>query len=101
MEESLKTVGEYGNYQNQIKIILLSCAFLTDIYSLQIGLMLDLPKIKIIEKNSIIQNNNASLNMFLLSNITKINKQYCDKNKYLNPILITCETKKEIIIFGK
>ena len=82
MEESLKTVGEYGNYQNQIKIILLSCAFLTDIYSLQIGLMLDLPKIKIIEKNSIIQNNNASLNMFLLSNITKINKQYCDKNKY-------------------
>ena len=46
MEGSLKVVGEYGNYQNHIKVILLSCAFLTDIYTLQICLMLKLPKLK-------------------------------------------------------
>lgn len=87
MEDSLKIVGEYGNYQNHIKIILLSCAFLTDIYSLQIGLMLKLPKIKIIEKNLLKNNekiyNTPSLDMFLYFNLTNIDKQYCDKKKYL------------------
>ena len=64
MEGSLKTVGEYGNYQNHIKIILLSCAFLTDIYSIQIGLMLKLPKLNIIEKNTQINYNNNNFLTF-------------------------------------
>ena len=85
MEGSLKIVGEYGNYQNHIKVILLSCAFLTDIYSLQIGLMLKLPKLKIIPKknlNYINKENNILLDIFLYSNLTSINKEYCNKNKY-------------------
>ena len=84
MEGSLKIVGEYGNYQNHIKIILLSCAFLTDIYSLQIGLMLKLPKLNIIEKNNKINYciNNHSLDIFLYTNITSIDKTFCNKNKY-------------------
>ena len=86
MEASLKIVGEYGNYQNHIKVILLSCAFLTDIYSLQIGLMLKLPKLNIIEKSNKINYNNhinnPFLNIFLYSNITSIDKIFCNKNKY-------------------
>ncbi len=85
MEGSLKTVGEYGNYQNHIKIILLSCAFLTDIYSIQIGLMLKLPKLNIIDKNTQINYNNnniSSLEIFLYKNVTSIDKTFCNKNKY-------------------
>lgn len=87
MEGSLKIVGEYGNYQNHIKIILLSCAFLTDIYSLQIELMLKLPNLKIIEKSLLNykekMDNTSSFHMFLFFNLTSIDKQYCDKKKYL------------------
>ena len=83
MEDSLKIIGEYGIYQNQIKVILLSCVFFTNIFSFQIGLMLDLPKLNIIEKKQIIVNNSVSFNLFLLSNITKISSQYCNKNKYI------------------
>ena len=83
MEDSLKIIGEYGIYQNQIKVILLSCVFFTNIFSFQIGLMLDLPKLNIIEKKQIIVNNSVSFNLFLLSNITKISSQYCNENKYM------------------
>ena len=83
MEDSLKIIGEYGIYQNQIKVILLSCVFFTNIFSFQIGLMLDLPKLNIIEKKQIIVNNSVSFNLFLLSNITKISSQYCNENKYI------------------
>lgn len=85
MEGSLKVVGEYGNYQNHIKVILLSCAFLTDIYTLQIGLMLKLPKLKIIDKSIINTNNKLNItfiDILLFLNITNIDKHYCDKNKY-------------------
>ena len=85
MEDSLKIVGEYGNFQNHIKLIIFSSAFLTDIYSLQIGLMLKLPNIDIIENNNIEYNNKlnniTSLNI-LLSNLTNIEEKYCDKNRY-------------------
>ena len=85
MEDSLKIVGEYGNFQNHIKIIIFSSAFLTDIYSLQIGLMLKLPNIDIVENDNIEfnykLNNITSLNI-LLSNLTNIEEKYCDKNRY-------------------
>ena len=71
MEESLRVVGEYGTYQSHIKIILLGCAFLTNIYSIQIDIMLHFP-------NFIISQNNITMN-----NITKeYNNKYCDKDKY-------------------
>ena len=86
MEDSLKIVGEYGNFQNHIKLIIFSSAFLTDIYSLQIGLMLKLPNIDIIEMDNIEYNNKlnnlTSLNI-LLSNLTNIEEKYCDKNRYI------------------
>ena len=85
MEDSLKIVGEYGNFQNHIKLIIFSSAFLTDIYSLQIGLMLKLPNIDIVENDNIEfnykLNNITSLNI-LLSNLTNIEEKYCDKNRY-------------------
>ena len=62
MEESLRVVGEYGTYQSHIKIILLSCAFLTNIYSIQIDIMLHFP-------NFIISQNNITMH-----NITKVYK---------------------------
>ena len=69
MEDSLKIIGEYGAYQTNVKIILFGCAFLTNIYSIQIDLMLKTP-------NIIITNNNISY-----KNITFDNK-FCDKNNY-------------------
>ena len=84
MEGSLKIVGEYGNFQNHIKIIIFSCAFLTDIYLLQISLMLKSPKINIIEKGNFKDSDNQTLlSMYLLPNLTNIDNQYCDKNKYI------------------
>ena len=71
MEDSLRIIGEYGTYQTNIKIILLGCAFLTNIYSIQIDLMLKPPHL-------IITQNNISYK----NNITFINTKYCDKNIY-------------------
>ena len=79
MEDSLRIVGEYGIYQTHIKIILLGCAFLTNIFSLQIDLMLKIPNIKIIEKNFPIKNSTIES---LLPNHEKIDNKFCDKNKY-------------------
>ena len=79
MEDSLRIVGEYGIYQTHIKIILLGCAFLTNIFSLQIDLMLKIPNIKIIEKNFPIKNSTIES---LLPNHEKIDDKFCDKNKY-------------------
>ena len=86
MEGSFKVVGEYGNYQNHIKVILLSCAFLTDIFTLQIGLMLKLPKLNIMEKSIFNINNKlnyTSFDILFFYNLTNIDKQFCNENKYL------------------
>ena len=71
MEDSLKIIGEYGTFQTNIKIILLGCAFLTNIYSIQIDLMLKIPNLVIT------QNNNSYINF-----TTTFNNSYCDKNMY-------------------
>ena len=71
MEDSLKIIGEYGTFQTYIKIILLGCAFLTNIYSIQIELMLIFPNLIITQNNNLYKNSTALFN-----------KKYCDKNKY-------------------
>ena len=68
MEEPLRIVGEYGRYQSHIKIILLGCAFLSNIFSLQIDLMLKLPNIKIIHKNISISNNITNIKKYKINN---------------------------------
>ena len=68
MEDSLRMVGEYGTYQTNIKLILLGCAFLTNIYSIQIDIMLHFPNFIISQNNITIQN---------LTN--EFDKKYCDK----------------------
>lgn len=103
MEGSLKVVGEYGNYQNHIKVILLICAFLTDIYASQLGLMLKLPKLKIIEKSNINTKNKinfTSFDILLFLNLTNIDKHYCDKNKYLIEIKNSTSLKNWNFDFG-
>ena len=49
MEDSLRIIGEYGAFQTGIKIILLSCAFLTNIYSNEIDIMLKFPNFIILQ----------------------------------------------------
>ena len=71
MEDSLRIIGEYGAFQTGIKIILLSCAFLTNIYSNEIDIMLKFPNFIILKNNS-----------FNISNTTLYDYKYCDKNRY-------------------
>ena len=71
MEDSLRIIGEYGAFQTGIKIILLSCAFLTNIYSNEIDIMLKFPNFIILQNNS-----------FNISNTTLYDYKYCDKNRY-------------------
>ena len=71
MEDSLRIIGEYGAFQTGIKIILLSCAFLTNIYSNEIDIMLKFPNLIVTQNNS------------LNKNITSLfDNKYCDKNRY-------------------
>ena len=67
MEESLKIIGENNNFQFYLKIILFSCAFLTDIYSMQIPFMLN------------------SYNLISINNITDINlTDYCNNDNNIS-----------------
>lgn len=71
MEDSLKIIGEYGAFQTSIKIIILGCAFLTNIYPIQIDLMLKLPNLVITHDNNSYVN---STEVF--------NNKYCNNNIY-------------------
>ena len=71
MEDSLRIVGEYGTYQINIKLILFGCAFLSNIYLIQLDIMLKNPDLVIIENDS------------FQKNISYIfDAKFCDKNKY-------------------
>ena len=71
MEDSLRIVGEYGIYQINIKLILFGCAFLSNIYLIQLDIMLKNPNLVIIENDS------------FQKNISYIfDAKFCDKNKY-------------------
>ena len=89
MEDSLRVVGEYGTYQTYIKIILLGCAFLTNIYSIQIDIMLHFP-------NLIISQNNITI----YNSTTKFDIKYCDKDKYKIDINENTELKNWNYDFG-
>ena len=89
MEDSLRMVGEYGTYQTNIKLILLGCAFLTNIYSIQIDIMLHFPNFIISQNNITIQN---------LTN--EFDKKYCDKTKYKIDINENTEIKNWNYNFG-
>ena len=89
MEDSLRMVGEYGTYQTNIKLILLGCAFLTNIYSIQIDIMLHFPNFIISQNNITIQN---------LTN--EFDKKYCDKTKYKIDINENSEIKNWNYSFG-
>ena len=89
MEDSLRVVGEYGTYQTYIKIILLGCAFLSNIYSIQIDIMLHFP-------NFIISQNNITIH----NSTTKFDNKYCDKDKYKIDINENTELKNWNYDFG-
>lgn len=71
MEDSLKIIGEYGTFQTSIKIIILGCAFLTNIYPIQIDLMLKLPNLIITYDNNSYVNSTETFN-----------NKYCNNNIY-------------------